>query len=81
VAELGTDQSARAIASSVVSLAEAMSLRVVAEGIETELERRVLRDLGCRFGQGSLISGPVAGAELPEAVRRIEAPRTHGRGN
>jgi EAL domain-containing protein (putative c-di-GMP-specific phosphodiesterase class I) len=81
VAEVGTDQSARAIASSVVSLAEAMSLRVVAEGIETELERRVLRDLGCRFGQGSLISRPVAGAGLPEAVRRIEAPSTQGRKN
>jgi EAL domain-containing protein (putative c-di-GMP-specific phosphodiesterase class I) len=81
VAKVGTDQGARAIASAVINLAEATSLRVVAEGIETDLERRVLRDLGCRFGQGSLISGPVAGEALPEAVRRIEAPTTPGRGN
>jgi hypothetical protein len=63
----------RAIASAVVSLADAMSLRVVAEGIETELERRVLRDLGCHLGQGLLISAPVGGEVFPEALRRVEA--------
>ncbi|MGI9578034.1 MAG: putative bifunctional diguanylate cyclase/phosphodiesterase, partial [Microthrixaceae bacterium] len=60
VAELGTDERARAIASAVISLANAMALKIVAEGIETDLERRVLRDLGCTFGQGTLISAPLA---------------------
>jgi EAL domain-containing protein (putative c-di-GMP-specific phosphodiesterase class I) len=34
---------------------------VIAEGIETEEELRVVRALGIRFGQGYLFGAPMAG--------------------
>ncbi len=39
---------------------------VVAEGIETEAERRVCRELGCDLGQGFLICHPLSVADLRE---------------
>ncbi|MCU1692113.1 MAG: diguanylate cyclase [Frankiales bacterium] len=48
------DPRARAIVSTVVDLAAALSLDVVAEGIETEEQRDLLREMGCSHGQGFL---------------------------
>ncbi|MFB9378464.1 putative bifunctional diguanylate cyclase/phosphodiesterase [Kineococcus gynurae] len=41
-----------AIVEAVLRLAQALDLDVVAEGVETEFEARVLRELGCPTGQG-----------------------------
>ena len=44
-----------------------LGLDVVAEGIETPEQYRLLREMGCRFGQGFLFARP-----LPvEAVTRL----------
>jgi diguanylate cyclase (GGDEF)-like protein/PAS domain S-box-containing protein len=51
-----------AIVRSVMGLASALALDVVAEGIETREQFDFLRDLQCGFGQGYLFSRPV-GAE------------------
>lgn len=40
------------IVRTLMTLAEAFNVRVVAEGIETQRQRDVLRNAGCRFGQG-----------------------------
>ena len=74
VAGVGSDPHDTAIVTAVVGLASAMGLEAVAEGIETELQLEHLRDLGCRFGQGFLLSRPVpherlAGLLDPEAAR------------
>jgi diguanylate cyclase (GGDEF)-like protein/PAS domain S-box-containing protein len=62
--EVGTDANDAAIASSVIALAQAMSLEVVAEGIETDEQLRFLVARGCTEGQGYLFSRPVPPAEL-----------------
>jgi diguanylate cyclase (GGDEF)-like protein len=62
--EVGTDPNDAAIASSVIALAQAMSLEVVAEGIETEEQLRFLVARGCTEGQGYLFSRPVPPVEL-----------------
>lgn len=46
----------------MIRLAHAISLRIVAEGTETE--RKVLRDLGCAYGQGTLISPPLPSSSM-----------------
>ncbi|HVA44655.1 MAG TPA: EAL domain-containing protein [Acidimicrobiales bacterium] len=46
----------RAIVSAVARLAEDLGLELVAEGVETERQREMLLELGCRFGQGFLFS-------------------------
>jgi diguanylate cyclase (GGDEF)-like protein/PAS domain S-box-containing protein len=58
VAGLGTDHEDTAIVASVLGLASAVGVEVVAEGVETEDQRRVLEDLGCPLAQGYLWSRP-----------------------
>lgn len=52
------------IARTIVSLAHSLGMDVVAEGVETEEQRRFVADHGCDFAQGYLISKPMF---LPEA--------------
>jgi EAL domain-containing protein (putative c-di-GMP-specific phosphodiesterase class I) len=49
----------RVIVESVVKLGAALDIRVVAEGIETEAERAIMRELGCSVGQGYLFGPPI----------------------
>jgi diguanylate cyclase (GGDEF)-like protein/PAS domain S-box-containing protein len=83
VADVATSPSARAIAEAVIGAARAFGARVIAEGVETETQRRALRDLGCDHAQGWLFSPalPVqlfnalagAGIRLPVLPRDLEA--------
>jgi EAL domain-containing protein (putative c-di-GMP-specific phosphodiesterase class I) len=57
-----------ALAQAVVSLAQSLQLDVVAEGVELEAQLQVLREMGCRLGQGYLISRPVPASKLPMVV-------------
>jgi diguanylate cyclase (GGDEF)-like protein/PAS domain S-box-containing protein len=59
VGGLGEDDGDTAISKSVVSLAHAFGLRVVAEGIERMEQLRHLRTLGCELGQGYFFSAPL----------------------
>jgi EAL domain-containing protein (putative c-di-GMP-specific phosphodiesterase class I) len=49
----------RVIVESIVKLGAALDIRVVAEGIETEAERAIMRTLGCSVGQGYLFAAPL----------------------
>lgn len=59
VRDLGRDLSDNAIVAAVVNMARALALRVVAEGVETEEQLGILRDLGCDEHQGYLFSCPL----------------------
>ena len=48
------------IASAVIRLAEALQMSTVAEGVETDNQRRMLVKLGCPLIQGYLMSVPLA---------------------
>jgi diguanylate cyclase (GGDEF)-like protein/PAS domain S-box-containing protein len=50
------------IVRTILTLARSLNLNVVAEGIETELQRNMLLDMGCKLGQGYLFSRPVTAA-------------------
>jgi diguanylate cyclase (GGDEF)-like protein len=54
----------RAIVTSIVQLAQALQLDTVAEGIETDTQRTVLREMGCSEGQGYLWAKPLDAAQL-----------------
>ena len=74
----GTDA---ALARTIIALADSLQLRTVAEGIEVEAQRAMLRELGCELGQGYLYAKPMlagdVGAWLADALRipRPAAPR------
>lgn len=48
------------IARAIIALANSLSLDIVAEGIETPIEKAVLQDMGCLLGQGYLLARPMS---------------------
>ena len=56
---MATDAGDLAIVRAVVDLARDFGLRVVAEGVESELTLELLEELGCDVGQGFLFSRPL----------------------
>jgi diguanylate cyclase (GGDEF)-like protein/PAS domain S-box-containing protein len=64
VADLPDKFEDAAIVSSVISLANGLGLRVVAEGVETKEQLDFLRENGCREVQGFYFSYPVAAHEI-----------------
>ncbi|MDE2396712.1 MAG: EAL domain-containing protein, partial [Burkholderiales bacterium] len=61
VTDLAQSADARAVVLAVVQLAHALGLHVVAEGVETEEQRRLLTELGCDQLQGYLLARPMTG--------------------
>jgi EAL domain-containing protein (putative c-di-GMP-specific phosphodiesterase class I) len=57
-ADIDTDHQARAIVGAIITMADALSLEVIAEGVETESQASTLRELGCAFAQGYLYGRP-----------------------
>jgi EAL domain-containing protein (putative c-di-GMP-specific phosphodiesterase class I) len=53
----------------VVSLARAMKLKVVAEGVETQEQLDALRRYGCDMVQGYLFSKPVSTEDITRMLR------------
>jgi diguanylate cyclase (GGDEF)-like protein len=56
---MATDASDLAIVRAVISLARALGLSAVAEGVESELTLELLEEMGCEIGQGYLFSRPL----------------------
>jgi len=72
--DLEQNEMSRSIVKSIVQLAKACNLRIVAEGVETAGQRDLLVALGCDDLQGYLFSMPVSGNELQKmAMNRFSA--------
>ena len=57
------------IVRTIIELARVLGMDVVAEGIETCEQFTLLRQLGCRFGQGYLFSRPLPAEGMTELLR------------
>jgi diguanylate cyclase (GGDEF)-like protein len=64
VQDIDTSSDARAIVEAVIQLSHALSLRVVAEGVETAAQRDLLVRLGCDELQGFFFARPMSAAAL-----------------
>jgi predicted signal transduction protein with EAL and GGDEF domain len=64
------DQEAHEIVRAIVKLADTLGLDAVAEGMETDGQRRSLRALGCHIGQGFLFGRPAPYAEVCAGFER-----------
>ena len=58
-----------AIASTVISLGHSLRLKVIAEGVETEAQRRLLTLLKCEEAQGYLFYQPLSAEQLKAVLR------------
>jgi diguanylate cyclase (GGDEF)-like protein len=70
VATLGQARGGLAIIRATLAMAQALGLRVTAEGVETPMQLELLRELGCHFGQGYGLGTPMPAAELERTIRR-----------
>jgi EAL domain-containing protein (putative c-di-GMP-specific phosphodiesterase class I) len=79
VSGIGVSRTDEAITAAILTMAQSMGVRVVAEGVETEEQLQFLLDRGCHEVQGYLISMPLAaeafGAFLTTYPERGKLPR------
>jgi EAL domain-containing protein (putative c-di-GMP-specific phosphodiesterase class I) len=68
-AEVAAGGRSAAYARAVLTFAETLGLRTIAEGVETEAQHAELRALGCGFAQGYLYARPMDAAALAELLR------------
>jgi EAL domain-containing protein (putative c-di-GMP-specific phosphodiesterase class I) len=61
---LGEDVEDMAVVRMIIELAHTLSLEVIAEGVETEVQATLLKEMGCDFAQGYHFSKPLP----PEAM-------------
>ncbi len=76
---IGTSARDRSIVQGVLAIAAALGHAVVAEGVETAAQAASLRQLGCRYAQGFLWSGPVPAVEVQGLADHLaHNPRASG---
>jgi len=67
--KLGASNGGEILFHAIVSMAHALGMQVVAEGVETLEQLEMLQSLGCDEAQGYYMSKPVPAAEVPDLVR------------
>lgn len=71
VRDLGSDASAHAIIRAITTLASALGIETLAEGVELEATMDALRREGCDLIQGYLISRPVPAHDVAGLVKQM----------
>ncbi|RNJ62839.1 MAG: EAL domain-containing protein [Porphyrobacter sp. IPPAS B-1204] len=67
---LEPDSKATMLVAGAVTLATALDMKVIAEGVEHETQARILRDIGCHAMQGFLFGKPASLAQLERGLER-----------
>jgi diguanylate cyclase (GGDEF)-like protein len=73
VDDMASQPEARAIIGALVTISEALHLQLVAEGVETEAQLAILKDLGCKLVQGYLTGRPQPVAAIRRLLRETAA--------
>ncbi|OCR21574.1 histidine kinase [Pseudomonas syringae] len=73
VRDLEHDSDDAAIVSAIVALGQALNLRIVAEGVETDRQQNFLTRLGCDSLQGFLLGHPLPAAQFIADIHAAEA--------
>ena len=72
VRDLEHDSDDAAIVSAIVALGQALGLRIVAEGVETDVQQTFLTELGCDSLQGYLLGHPLPAERFLRDIRLAE---------
>ncbi len=80
VTDLEHSENDRALCRTIISMAASLGLEVVAEGVETEAQRKFLQNEGCNTAQGFLLAEPMSAdhfqkrlsSNLPPVLRLIQ---------
>ena len=69
VRDMVTDPNDLALSEAIIVMAHKLGLKVIAEGVETEEQRKLLADAGCDYAQGYLFSRPVPAEKFEELLK------------
>ncbi len=70
ISRMDTDVETREIVRIIVMLAHGLRLKVVAEGVETQAQEDLLKDIGCELAQGYLYSRPAPAETIEQLLRK-----------
>ena len=70
VIAMNLEQQNLEIVKTIITLAQVLGLRIIAEGIETDEQSCTLKSLGVEFGQGYLFSKPLTSTEAELLIAR-----------
>jgi diguanylate cyclase (GGDEF)-like protein/PAS domain S-box-containing protein len=76
VSRMDSDHDTHEIVRIIIMLAHNLGLKVVAEGVETQVQLDLLRDLGCELAQGYLFSKPVDHETIEKLLESNRAAKT-----
>ncbi len=68
VAQMSASSRTDPIVNTILDLARSLKITVVAEGVESEEQLRLLRDMGCHFAQGFFFARPLPPAQIEELL-------------
>lgn len=71
IRDITTDNNDRAIVRAIIAIARALSLDIIAEGVETDKQLAYLRNYGCDNYQGYLFSKPLPIEEFEVVLRKL----------
>ncbi len=71
VQDISTDPEDKAIVSAIIGLAKSLSLKTIAEGVETSGQQTFLREQGCDEMQGYLFSRPVPVEQFEALLKQV----------
>jgi diguanylate cyclase (GGDEF)-like protein len=74
VSRMGDDVRQAQLVATIITLIRNLGLEPIAEGVETDHQARLLRDMGCAFAQGFIFCRPLPAREIDELLRH---PRHH----
>lgn len=74
IQRLGSDGGGTEIVQTIIALARNLGMDSLAEGIETEEQLQIVRDLGCLYGQGYLFAKPMPPEDILELIARGPIP-------
>ena len=68
--EIETESDEAPIAAAIIAMAKSLNLKLVGEGVETEIQAKFLRDRGCDELQGYLLSRPLPAQDFVRFLER-----------
>ena len=72
VQDVAKNEGDKNIVKTIIELGKNLSLDVIAEGVETEVQRQALAGLGCKLLQGYLYSKPMPAKQAQQYLAKIE---------
>jgi diguanylate cyclase (GGDEF)-like protein/PAS domain S-box-containing protein len=77
VRDLVSDPDDMALSEAIIVMAHKLGLKVIAEGVETEAQRKLLAAAGCDLAQGYLFSRPIPADEFEKLLEKRQPESPH----